>query len=131
MAEYTGIHWVESPEYQSKASNGGEEGRGLTVLSHCLGTTVYRKLVDDDKVSNASHGIVSPLLAALVPESSEKPSQNHNHIGYYGDEDVGTVQSGEECKIKEQERGGEAPVHIASPVYLAVDILLGVGSVFV
>ena len=126
-----GIHRVDGPEHKSETSNGGEKGAGLVVLGHCLLTTVHRELVDDDKVGNASHGIISPLLTAFGTESSEESSQDHDEISNNGDEDVRTAQSSEECKIEEQERGGDAPIHVTSPVYRSVDVLGGVGSVLV
>lgn len=126
-----GGHWVDGPENKSETSNGGEKGAGLVVLGHCLLATVHGKLVDDDKVGNARHGIVSPLLSTLVTESSEESGQDHDEIGNDGDKDVGTAQSSKERKIEEQERGGDAPVHVTSPVYRSVDVLGGVGSVLV
>ena len=125
------IHWVDGPENQCETSNGGEESPGLLVLGQSRATTVYGKLVDNDQVGNATHGIVSPLLTALVSESSKETSHDHDQISNDGDENVGTTQSGEEGKIEEQEWGRDTPVDVTSPVHLAVDVLSGVGSVLV
>lgn len=126
-----GIHWVEGPENQSEPGDGVEKGRGLVVLGHCHCATVHCKLVDDHEVGNTSHGIVSPFRSTFLCESSEESSDDHDEIGNDGDEDVGTAQSTKERQIEEQKRGGDHPVSIASPVYLAVDVLGSVGNVLV
>ena len=92
---------------------------------------MYRNLVDDNKVRNAAHSVVSPLLAGPASESSEKTIQDHDEVSHDGDEDVCTAQTGKEGEVQEQERGGDAPVYVASPVYLAIDVLSGVGGVLV
>ena len=89
------------------------------------------QLVDDNKVSEASHGVVSPLSALVGSKGSEKTGEDHDKISDNGHEDVGTAEASEESKIHQQEGGGDAPVDISCPVHLAVDIEGGVGDVLV
>ena len=89
------------------------------------------ELVDDDKVGNASHGVISPLCALVGTEGSEQAGEDHDEISDNGHEDVGTTETSEESKIHEQKWGGDTPIDISSPVDLAVDIDGGVGYVLV
>lgn len=89
------------------------------------------ELVDDDKVGQAGHGIVSPLSVLAAAESSKETSQNHDDIGNDGNEDVGAAQSSKEGKVQEEERGGDTPVDITGPVNLTEDMLVGGGNVLV
>lgn len=60
----------------------------------------------------------------LAAESSEETSQDHDHIRQDGNQDVGTTEISEKREVKQQQRGRQAPVDIASPVDLAVDVLV-------
>lgn len=89
------LHWVDGPENQGESGNGAEESGSLLVLVLNNTTTIEGKLVDDDQVGNASHGVPSPFGALLDSECSEETGQDHDHISDNGNEDVGTVQSSE------------------------------------
>lgn len=56
-------------------------------------------------------------------ESSEETGEDHDDISKKGDEDVGTTETSEEAKIKQQEWGSEGPVNVAGIVDLTVDVL--------
>lgn len=79
------------------------------------------ELVDDNQVGSARHGVPSPLRAALGGKGSEEAGQDHDNVGNDGNENVSTGQPSEQAEIQEQERGRDAPVDVACPVYLAVD----------
>lgn len=87
---------------------------------------------DDEDVGNAGNGVPAPLLGStLLTESSEESSQDHDQVGNDGHDDVSTRHAGQETKIKEQQRSGQAPVDVAGPVDLAVHLVEGVGNVIV
>ena len=123
---------VDGPDDESETSNGGEEVANLATLGHGLATTVDGELPDDDEVGNACDGVPSPLLgSALGAESGEQTGEDHDDVGDDGDQDVATVKTGEQAEVEQEERGGQAPVDVAGPVDLAVDILVGVRDVLV
>lgn len=126
------IHWVDSPEDQSEASNGSEESLGLSILVSGGGTTIESELVDDDEVGNASNGVPSPLgSVGLVTEGSEETGEDHDQISNNGNEDAGTVEAGEESQIEKQEWRGHRPINISRPVDLAIGGLVCVWDVLV
>ena len=84
-------HWVDGPENQSEPSNGTEERSGLLILVLDDTTAVITELVDNDKVSNASHCVPTPFRAALNGERSEEAGQDHDEVGNDSDENVGTA----------------------------------------
>lgn len=85
---------------------------------------------DDDEVGNAGNGVPAPLLrVAFGAESGKETSEDHDHVGNDGHEDVGTVEAGEETEIEQQERGGDGPVDVPGKEDLTVDVVLGVGHV--
>ena len=84
-------NWVESPENESEAANGGEESGCRGVLSHDCATARDDELVDDDKVRDACDGVVSPFLTVTVTERGEKSEENHDHVCDDGDEDIGSA----------------------------------------
>ena len=120
MEPREGLHWVDGPEDQSEASNGTIESLGLAVLAGNSGAAVEGKLIDDDEEGNAGPGVPAPLLAVIVAESREETSQDHDEVGNHGNQNVGTTQTSEECKVHEEEWGSDAPVNISCPVDLAV-----------
>ena len=125
---HSNLHRVDGPEDQGESGNGAEESSSLLVLVLNNTTTIEGKLVDDDQVGNASHGVPSPFRALLDREGSKETGQDHDHISDNCNEDVGTVQSSEQGKVQKQEWSGDAPVDIAGPIDLAVDGLEGVGE---
>ena len=123
------LHWVDGPQDQGESGNGAEEGSGFLVFVLNHTTAVEGKLVDNDQVSNASHGVPSPFGTFLDLEGSEETGQNHDYISDNRNENIGTAQTSKQAKVQEQEWGGNAPVDVAGPVNLAVDGLEGVGKV--
>lgn len=123
--------WVKSPENESEASNGSKELGSSAGLGRYGTTTWDNKLIDDDQVCDAAHGVVSPLLTLSVSECSEETGENHDQIGDDGDGDVGTVHTGEESEIEKEERGGECPIDVTGPEDLTVDVLNGIWGVLV
>lgn len=86
---------------------------------------------DDEEVSNAGNGVPTPLFSwhrIVGGKGSEETSQDHNEIGDDGHGDVGTVETGDEAEIEEEQRGGDAPVDIAGPVDLTLDVVVGGGN---
>jgi hypothetical protein len=87
---------------------------------------------DNEDVGNAGNGVPAPLLGStLLTESSEETSQDHDQIGNNGHEDVSTGHASKETEIEEQKRSGQAPVNVACPEDLAVDLVEGVGDMVV
>jgi hypothetical protein len=126
------VHWVDSPEDQSEASNGSEESLGLSILVGGGSTAVESELVDDDEVGNASNGVPSPLgSVGFVTEGSEETGEDHNEIGNNGHKDAGTIEAGEESQVEKQEWRGDGPVNISCPVDLTVSGLECVWDVLV
>jgi hypothetical protein len=128
VSKHTPDNWIQGPENQGETSDGSEKGSSLSILCQHRTATGNGEQVNDDQVGNASHGIPSPLLAITVTISSEKSSKNHDLVCENGDENVGTVQAGEESKIEKEERSGERPVHISGPEDLAEHVHNGVGD---
>lgn len=122
------LHWVDSPEDQGEATDGGKEGGGLGILLLGDLAAIEGELVDDDQVGNASHSVPAPLGRLVDGEGSEETSQDHDNVSNDGDEDAGTVQAGQEAKIEQEEWGGETPVDVAGPVNLTIDDVVGVGE---
>lgn len=87
------IHWVDSPEDESKAPNGSVEGSGLLILGLGSLASVEGDLVDDDEVGNAGHGVPTPLGGLINLESGEEPSEDHDNVSEYSNQDAGTVQA--------------------------------------
>ena len=123
------LHGIDGPEDQGEACDGNEKCSGFLILVLNNTTSVDGKLVDDDQISNASHGIPSPLRAFIDGNSSEETSQHHDDVSDDSDEDVGTTESGEEGEVQKQEWGGQAPVNVTGPIDLAVDIGEGIREV--
>lgn len=127
------VHWIHSPEDECEAADGSEEGCGLVVLGLGRLATVDSKLIDDNKIGNASHGIPTPLGSLVNGESRKEASQDHDDISNDGDKNAGTVHASQEAEIEKEEWGGETPVDVSGPVDLTVDgvvrvweVLLGV-----
>ena len=68
------LHWVSSPDYDGKAGNGKEEAGNLVALGANLVTSVDSQVPDDDKVSNNSNGIPTPLLGSFVAKGRKEAS---------------------------------------------------------
>ena len=125
------LHWVGSPEDEGESANGLEELAGLGIFGHGHRTSMDGKLVDDDEERETTHGVVCPFHTLVRSKGSKHTGQDHDDIGHDGDENVGTTQAGEEAKIQEQKRGGDAPVDVSGPVNGTLDGLVGVGYMLV
>jgi hypothetical protein len=126
------LHWVGGPENEGVATNGDKEGAELGSLLGSVGTTVQGKVPDDEDVGNAGNGVPAPLLGGtLSTESSEEASEDHDQVGNDSHDDVSTGHASQETEIKEEQRSGQAPVNVAGPEDLAVDLGEGVGNVVV
>lgn len=123
---------VGSPEKESVASNGEEEGRDALALGLDGSTAVYTKVPDDNEVGEAGNGVPSPLgRGTLGAESSEQTSKNHDQVSNNGQREVGTVHASKKTKVEEQERGSDGPIDVSSPEDLALDLMVGVRNVVV
>jgi len=80
---------------------------------------------DDDEEADACNCVPAPFLAFGSTICSEQTSQDHDEISEDSHEDVCTIQASEKRQIEEEERSGQAPVNIASPVHLAEDVVVG------
>lgn len=117
------LHWVDGPKKKGVTGDGTIESLGLAILTSRSTTAIETKLVDDDKVGNASESIPTPLLTIGGTESSKETAENHDQVSNDGDENVCATKTSQEGKIKEQERSGDAPIKIAGIIDLAVDML--------
>jgi len=124
------VHWVDGPEDEGEAGNSAEESGGLLILALDDATTVESKLIDDNQVGNAGHGVPAPLGSLLHGKGSKETGQDHDNISDNRDENVGTTKTSQKAKIEEQKWGGDAPVDITSPVDFTVDRLESVGKMF-
>lgn len=118
--------WVDGPEDESEGSKRGEESLGLVVLGSSSISAVVHNLVDDDEVSDAGPNVPAPLLSVTVAIGGKKTGQNHDEISNDCNKDVGTTETSQESKVKQQEWGCNAPVDISCPVDLSVCDLLGI-----
>ena len=91
--------------------------------------SVDSELINNDKVSNNSNGVVSPFGIHVIGQGSEETVQDHNEVSNDGNSDVGTAQASKQSKIQKQERGSNAPVNVTSPVNFTVDGLKGIWDV--
>lgn len=126
------LHWVDSPDDEREASNGSKELADLAALGHGLAASVDSELPDDDEVGNAGNSIPSPLLWCRArSEGSEEAGQDHDEISHHGDEDVSSVEASKQAQVEEEERRGDGPIDVTSPVDLTIDITGGVWDVLV
>lgn len=126
------IHWVNSPDDESEATDGSEEVGDLAALGGSSATSVDEELPDDDQVGNASNGVPTPLLwSALRAVGSEQTGQDHDKISSDGDDNATTVHASQKSQIEEEKWGGDGPVNVTSPVDLAVEVVGGVWNVLV
>jgi hypothetical protein len=126
------LHGVGSPEDEGVDTDGHEEGAELRSLGGSVGTTVQRKVPDDEDVGNAGNGVPAPLLGGtLLAESSKETSENHDQVGNDGHDDVSTRHASQETEIEDQKRSGQAPIDVAGPEDLAVDLGECIGNVVV
>lgn len=63
--------------------------------------------------------------------STEQSRSQHDPVSRNGGDQVCTRQTAHESEVGEDERGGEGPVHVAQPGNGAVEVVLGVGDMFV
>lgn len=119
------LHWVDSPDDQSEASDGSKEAADLTTLGSSSGAALDDELVDDYKVCNASDGVPSPLLwCVLTAKGSKETSEDHDKIGDDCNDDVSTADTGNQREIEKEKRCGNAPVNVSCPVHLSLDDVL-------
>lgn len=85
------LHRINGPEDQGEACDGNEKCGGFLILALNNTTSIDGKLVDDDQVSKAAHGIPSPFRALVDGNGSEEASQHHDDVSDDSDEDVGTT----------------------------------------
>lgn len=126
------LHRVDGPDDEGEATNGSEEVANLATLGGGRVAAVDDELPDNNEVGNAGNGVPAPLLGGLLrAEGGKETGEDHDDVGNNGNQDVGTGKTSEQRKVEEQERGGDGPVDVASPVDLAVDVVLGGGNVLV
>ena len=125
------LHGVNGPKNQGETSDSAVESLGLVILTSNGSATIEGELVDDNKVGNACESIPAPLLAITSPKCGKETGKDHDDIGNDSDEDVGTTETSQEAKVKEQECGGDTPVNITCPVNLAVNDLNGIWDMLV
>ena len=124
------LHWVCRPDNESESCDGTEESSHLGALVLDLSTTIDCQMPDDYQVCDTSDCVPAPLLwGTLAAISSEQTCQDHDDIGNDGHQNMGTIQAGQETEIKQQKGCSQAPVHIASPEDLAINIGIGVWDV--
>lgn len=124
---HTPDDWVDGPDEESEATDGGEEAANLAALGEGSLATVVDELEDDDQVCNACNGVPSPLLwCALSSVCSKETSEDHDKVSNDQDQDVSTVQASEEGEIEQEERSGEGPIDVSAVEDLSVDVLVGV-----
>lgn len=132
MVDALNLHGVGSPEEESVAGNGEEEGRDVLALGLNGSAAIDSKLPDDNEVCEAGNGVPSPLgRSTLRAESSEETSEDHDKISGNGNGEVSTVHASQETKIEEQKWSGDSPVNVTSPEDLAMDLVVGVRNVVV
>lgn len=82
---------------------------------------------DNDEVGNAGHGVPTPLLrSSLIAEGGEQAGEDHDFVSNQSHGDIGAVQTGNKAQIEKEQRSGQGPVNVTSPVNLAVDNFLGI-----
>lgn len=132
MQSMIDLHWVDGPDDDGEASNGGVEAANLASLGRRGGTSVDDELPENNQVGNAGNGVPAPLLwGALRAKGREETGQDHDHVGDDGNKDVAAWSAGQEHEIEEQEWRGDGPIDITSPVDLAEDVLVRVWDVLV
>lgn len=123
--------WVQSPDDDGESSN-SSEGFGCLAISGSNGLATWDgKLVDDDEESNAGESIVSPLLSVITTIGGEETESNHEDVSDHSNDDVGTVQASEECKIEKKKWCSDCPVSVTSPEDLSVDVVGDIWGVLV
>jgi len=124
-------NWVGCPKDKGIKGDGSEELANLVALSECLLTAVEDQVPDDNKVGNAGNGVPAPLLDTISAEGSEETGEDHDEISSNSHQHVTTIETSEQHEVEKEERSGKSPIDIASPIDLAVDILVGIWNVLV
>lgn len=88
-------------------------------------------MVQHDQVAHTADGQPHPALWGITGERAQQARAQHDKVGGNGGNQVGAGQTGHEGKVDQDERGGNSPVEVTQPQDLAVNILGGVGDVFV
>jgi len=117
---------VRSPNEECVERDGGKELASLATSRGCLRAAIDNQMPNDKDVGNTSNRVPTPLLAGIVTICSEESSQDHDEIGQDEHDNVPAINSSQQGKVKEEEWGGQAPVNITSPVYLASDEFVGI-----
>lgn len=117
-------NWVDRPQDESEASNRCVEGLRLAVLVGNSSAAIESQLVDNDQVGNTCPHIPTPGLAVLATEGSEQASQDHNHIGNDGDQDVSTTETSEKGQIQQEKWCSNSPINVSCPVDLSLVVLM-------
>ena len=132
MVDALSLHGVGSPEEESIAGNGEEEGRNVLALGLNRSAAIDSELPDDNEVCEAGNGVPSPLgRGTLRAESSEETSENHDQVSNDGNGEVSAVHASQETKVEKQKRSGDSPVDVTSPEDLALDLVVGIRDVVV
>lgn len=80
---------------------------------------------NDENVSNAGDGVPAPLLARVLGSvGGKETSQDHDEVCRDGHDRVGTINTGEQAEIQQQEGRGDGPVDITSVVDLTAHFVV-------
>lgn len=87
--------------------------------------------VQDSEVGQTADGQPSPTSPGMTIVCTEQSRGQHDPVRRNGGDQVCSGQTTHESEVGEDERSGEGPVHVAQPWDGAVEIVLGVGDMFV
>jgi len=118
--------WVGSPDEKGVEGDGGEEFASLAALCGSLWAAIDNEVPDDEEVGDAGNGVPAPFLGGVVTICGEEAGQDHDEISEDEQDNVAAAEASQKGEVEEEQWGGQAPVDIASPEDLAVDVLVGV-----
>ncbi len=85
--------------------------------------------VSNQHASVSPQNLPAPLLDSLLgAKGSKQTGQDHDDVGHNSRDDGAAVRASQEAQVEQQQRSGQAPVDIASPVDLTEDFLVCVGK---
>lgn len=131
--EVEDVHGIGCPKDNGVAGQHQVEvGNTFRVLSLGLVAAIHKEVPDDHQIGNAGNRVVAPLRGRVVPaERSEQTHEDHDDVRKDGHQEVGTVETGKQAEVDEQEWRGKSPINVAGPEDLALNVGEGVGHMVV
>lgn len=126
------LHWVGGPDDKGEETERAEQLDDLGALGlDCLGA-MDGNVPDDEDVRDQGDGVPAPALGrVLTAVGGEKTGEDHDEIGGDGHEGVGTIDTGQQGQVEQDEGRGDGQVDVTGEGDLAADVVEGIRDVVV